>query len=95
VFAGFAVLGGLAFPGGGLIVHDPTFESEAMVDVTTTDGPTIPIFLLVLAGVAAIVVIIAAAVLLTGKKPGQKVQQSYEKNLSSQPGEWAKYYNKK
>jgi len=95
VFAGFAVLGGLAFPGGGLIVHDPTFESEALVDVSTTDGPTIPIFLLVLAGVVAIAVIIAAAVLLTGKKPGQKVQQSYEKNLSSQPGEWAKYYNKK
>ena len=95
IFAGFAVLGGMTFPGGGLIVHDPTFESEALVDVTTTDGPGIPTFLLVLAGVVAIIVIVAAAVLLTGKKPGQKVQQSYEKNPSSRSDEWAKYYNKK
>jgi len=35
------------------------------------------------------------AVVLSGKKPGQKVQQNYERTNSSQPGEWAKYYNKK
>lgn len=96
VFAGFAVLGGMAFPGGGLIYHDPTFESEALVDVSTDTEPTIPVFLLMVAAAVAIVIVAAvAAVLLSGKKPGQKVQQSYERTGSSQPGEWSKYYNKK
>jgi len=96
VFAGFGVLGGMAFPGGGLIVHDPTFESEALVDVSTDTRPGIPVLVLMAAAVIAIVVVVAVvAVLMSGKKPGQKVQQNYEKTSSSQPGEWSKYYNKK
>jgi tagatose-1,6-bisphosphate aldolase non-catalytic subunit AgaZ/GatZ len=47
----------------------------------------------------AVVIVLAAviALVLMEKKPGQKnrVQQSYERTMSSQPGEWAKYYNKK
>lgn len=96
VFAGFAVLGGMAFPGGGLIVHDPTFEAEALVDVSTESEPRIPVFLLLITAAVAVVIVAAvAAVVLSGKKPGQKVQQSYERTYSSQPGEWSKYYNKK
>ncbi|MBN1677857.1 MAG: hypothetical protein JW880_04890, partial [Candidatus Thermoplasmatota archaeon] len=96
VFAGFAVLGGMAFPGGGLIIHDPTFSSEALVDVSTESEPRIPVFLIMIAaGVAIVIVAAVVAVMLSGKKPGQKVQQSYERSTSSQPGEWAKYYNKK
>jgi hypothetical protein len=96
VFAGFAVLGGMAFPGGGLINHDPTFESEALVDVSTDTQPGISVLVLMAAAVIAIVVVVAVvAVLMSGKKPGQKVQQNYEKTISSQPGEWSKYYNKK
>lgn len=96
VFAGFAVLGGMAFPGGGLIVHDPTFEADALVDVSTQSEPRIPVLLLlVAAAVAVVIVAVVAATMLSGKKPGQKVQHRYEKTYSSQPGEWSKYYNKK
>lgn len=42
------------------------------------------------------IVIVAIVVLvMMEKKPGLKVQQNYERTVSSQPGEWAKYYNKK
>jgi len=95
VFMGFAVLGGITYPGGDLIVHDPTFSSEAFVIGDGSSG--LPgVLLLVAAMVAFIVVIVAVALVLTdNKKPGQKAQQNYERTVSSQPGEWAKYYNKK
>ena len=95
-FAGFAVLGGIAFPGGAMIVHDPTFSSEALVDLGGTSDPTFPVGLLLVGAIAVVIVLVAVILLvLMDKKPGQKVQQSYEKTYSSQPGEWAKYYNKK
>jgi len=94
-FVGFVALGAMTFPGGDLIVHDPTFTSEALVDVDTESTTKLPIMMLALAG--AIIVIIVAAVVMAigGKKPGKGTQHSYEKSKSSQPGDWAKYYNKK
>jgi hypothetical protein len=97
MFGGFAVVGGMSFPGGGIIDHDPTFESDALVDVTglTTDN-ALPIGLLGLAAVAIAVLVIAIAVLVSiDRKPGQKVQQNYEKSTSSQQVDWTKYYGKK
>jgi len=96
LFRGFGVIGGIAYPGGGLIVHDPTFTSEALIDVggKTTVFPVG--FVLVIGLVVAVVVIVVAVVLVLGeKKPGQKGPQNYERSRGSQPGEWAKYYNKK
>lgn len=98
VFAGFAVLGGISYPGGAMIVHDPTFSSEALVDLGSETGPSFPVGLLLIGAMAGVIVLVAVVLLvLMDKKPGQKrqVQQSYEKTYSSQPGEWAKYYNKK
>ncbi len=96
VFAGFGVLGGISYPGGSIIVHDPTFTSEALVDVGSKTGTTFPVGLLIIGAVITTIVIIAVVLLvLMEKKPGQKVQQNYERTMSSQPGEWAKYYNKK
>lgn len=95
VFGGFAVLGGISYPGGAMIVHDPTFSSEALVDVESTN-PGVPVFLYVVGAIIAMVVAITiVAVIMMGKKPGQKAQQSYERTMSSQPGEWAKYSDKK
>jgi len=95
VFGGFAVLGGISYPGGALIVHDPTFTSEALVDVGSKN-PKPPVFIFAVGAIIAMVVAIAiVAVIMMERKPGQKVQQSYERTMSSQPGEWAKYYNKK
>jgi hypothetical protein len=95
VFGGFAVLGGISYPGGAMIVHDPTFSSEALVDVGGTSQRA-PVFLFVVGAIIAMVVAITiVAVIMMEKKPGQKARQSYERTMSSQPGEWAKYYNKK
>ena len=95
LFHGFAVIGGISYPGGGLIVHDPTFSSEALIDVggKTTSFPA---GILVIGLVIAVVVIVVAVVIaLTEKKPGQKGPQTYERAVSSQPGEWTKFYDDK
>jgi len=100
LFAGFAVLGGISFPGGAMIVHDPTFSSDALLDVSTSRaGLDFPWFLMgAVLLIAVMVIIVVVALVLMEKKPGQKQQppqQNYERTYSSQPGEWAKYYPKK
>jgi hypothetical protein len=95
-FGGFAVLGAMTFPGGQLIDHDPTFSSEALVDVSTDGASAMPVGMLLIGAAAAVIIIIAILALVTmEKKPGQKMQQNYERTKGSQPGEWAKYYYKK
>ncbi len=95
LFHGFAVIGGIAYPGGEQIVNDPTFSSDALVDL----GSRTPVLgggiLLIGLLIAVIVIIVAVVIALTEKKPGQKSHQIYERVVSSQPGEWQKYYNKK
>jgi hypothetical protein len=96
VFTGFVAIGAMVFPGGSRIVHDPTYSSEALVDVTVDEKPKLPVFMLLAAAAIIVVVVIAiAAVASGGNKPGKGAQESYEKGKSSQPGDWAKYYNKK
>jgi ABC-type dipeptide/oligopeptide/nickel transport system permease component len=66
------------------------------VDLGSKVNPGFPVGLLLIGAMAVIAVIIAIALTtLMGKKPGQKVQQSYERTYGSQPNEWTKYYNKK
>jgi tagatose-1,6-bisphosphate aldolase non-catalytic subunit AgaZ/GatZ len=77
-------------------VHDPTFSSEALVDLGSEAAAKPPMFIFAVGAIIAMVVAIVVVLLvLMEKKPGQKIQQSYERTMSSQPGEWAKYYNKK
>jgi hypothetical protein len=95
-FTGFVAMGALVFPGGISIVHDPIFSSEALVDVSTDEAPRIPVFLLLVAAVVIVlVVVVAAAVSTSGKKTDKGGRRSYERNRSSQPGDWSKYYGKK
>jgi hypothetical protein len=95
LFRGFGVIGGIAYPGGNSIVHDPTFTSEALIDLGSKTN-VFPVGVLVVGLIVAVVVIVVAVVLVLGeKKPGQKGPQNYERSRGSQPGEWAKYYNKK
>ena len=95
LFAGFAVIGGIAYPGGNLIVHDPTFSSEALVDLGSKANVFPSGILIIGLVVAAVVIVIAVVLVLTERKPGQKAPQTYERALGSQPGEWTKYYNNK
>ena len=95
LFLGFVVLGGMSFPGGDVIIHDPTFSSEAVL-LDTGAGARIFQFILGFMAIIAIVAVIIAVVLgLESKKPGKGAQNSYERTKSSQPGAWAKYYEKK
>ena len=95
LFVGFAVAGGIAYPGGNLIVHDPTFSSEALIDIESKTA-VFPVGLVVVGLlVAGVVIVVAVVLVLTEKKPRQKAPQTYERSQGSQPGEWAKYYNKK
>jgi hypothetical protein len=97
VFGGFAVLGGISYPGGEMIVHDPTFSSDALVDVGSKEVARIPtaLFGIALLVVTVVIVAVVLLVVMEGKKPKQRAPQTYERTLSSQPGEWAKYYQKK
>ena len=93
VFAGFAVLGGMSFPMGQVIDHDPTFTSDALI---LGEGNVFPVGLLGAAAIVAAIVAVAVVVLvMMEKKPGQKVQQSYERFPQSQQSDWSKYYQKK
>ena len=96
-FEGYVTLTGLTFPGGGLIVHDPTFSADALINIEVEGEVRIPAMLAL--GIAAIIVIIAFTVVVTArigrKRPKQGMKNGYEKSLTSQPGEWEKYYNKK
>jgi len=97
VFGGFAVLGGISYPGGEMIMHDPTFSSEALVDVGGKEVARIPtaLFGIALIVVTVVIVTVVLLVVMEGKKPKQRAPQTYERTLSSQPGEWAKYYQEK
>lgn len=97
MFKGFAVLGGLSFPGGAMIVHDPTFSSDALVDIGTATTTKLPGAFFGIALIVAAIVIVAVVLLVAmeTKKPKQRAPQSYERTMSSQPGEWMKYYQKK
>ena len=98
VFAGFAAVAGLTFPGGGLIDHDPTFSSDALVNIGSGSDRVLPISLLGMAaiGIALVVIVVIALVLLSGKKPGQSAQQTYERSTGTDRRvDWTKYYGKK
>jgi hypothetical protein len=97
MIGGFAVLGGISYPGGEMIVHDPTFSSDALVDVGNKGTSSIPtaLFGIALIVVTVVIVTVVLLVVMGGKKPKQRAPQTYERTLSSQPGEWTKYYQKK
>lgn len=73
------------------------FSSDALVDLNgETSSRHFAVGLIIIGAIVMTIVLIAVVVLVSmEKKPGQKVQQNYERTMSSQPGEWAKYYNKK
>ena len=96
-FEGFVALTGLSFPGGGLIVHDPTFSAEALVDVSIPSGERLPgVILLGIAAAVLVIVIIAIAVLATGRnKPRKGVKDGYERTREPGSDGWERYYNRK
>lgn len=103
VFAGFALLGGFSYPGGSLIIHDPSMSSEALIEMSfATPLTTLPWFIWIALG-AVIVVLAVAAVSLYRINKGKKEQyfsesfDTYEPKPEEGPTEenWQKYYGKK
>ena len=99
-FIGFAALGGISYPGGQLIVHDPTVSSVATTDIADYTGgsnqvnPVHPLLgLLALIGVVAAVGLIVAFVLVRRSSGGNPPQ--YEKKEEERQGDWDRYYEKK
>lgn len=73
-FAGFVALGGIVFPGGNLIVYDPTFTSDAFVDVKLEGGSTGLLVMVVLAiAVIAVIVIATLFLVFRGRKTSKEV----------------------
>jgi hypothetical protein len=61
LFYGFGVLGGVSYPGGDKIYHDPMVESEMMLYTESASGRTIPLGLLLVAAVVIVAAIGAVA----------------------------------
>jgi hypothetical protein len=101
LYTGFALLGGLSYPGGDVIYHDPGMDGEIIFDISEseniTTNPTARGLGLIL--MVIIIVAIVAVVALSrgkGKKP-EGYQATYDRNNPYQngPGDWSNYYDRK
>lgn len=94
MFIGFAVLGGLSYPGGTSIIHDPALESTALYDIVVPTA--IPWGLIGLIAVVVIVVVIVALVYTTRHHKGSKgYEENYDENKGKSKTEWSEYYEQK
>jgi hypothetical protein len=103
LFTGFVIVGGISYPGGSLIMQDPSVSSQATLNIGAVYGAGGPAsgglasqpFLLELMTIAAMVVVglVLAAVLIRKRQPKQP-QQTYEMPGPAQ-SDWSKYYEKK
>ncbi len=81
VFTGFAIIGGLVYPGGNQIYHDPEVAGEVLTDLgSTAPGTTTRTGFLVLALVGT-AVIIGAGFYLYRKKKGNEFEDLAESAL--------------
>jgi hypothetical protein len=103
IFTGFVLVGGISYPGGSLIVQDPSVSSQATLNIgavtnadsSSSSSPVAHLFLygLMLVGLIVVIGIVLAAVLIRKKQPRQP-QQNYEMPGPTQ-SDWSKYYEKK
>jgi hypothetical protein len=102
IYTGFVIVGGISYPGGSLIVQDPSVSSQATmnigaisgVDGASGDPASNPLFLgLMAVGAMVVIGLVLAAVLIRKRQPKQP-QQNYEMPGPAQ-SDWSKYYEKK
>ena len=102
IFTGFVLVGGISYPGGSLIVQDPSVSSQATLNigaVTSADGTGSSSssqhlfqFGLLLVGSIIVIGLVLAAILI--RKRPKHPQQNYEMPNTTQ-SDWGKYYEKK
>jgi hypothetical protein len=101
LYTGFALLGGLSYPGGDVIYHDPGLDGEILFDIKesepiTSDPPARAFGLLLLVIIIVAVVAVVALSRGKGKKP-EGYQTTYDRNNPYQngPADWSQYYDRK
>lgn len=101
LYTGFALLGGLSYPGGDVIYHDPGLEGEIFFDISkseniTSDPPSRVFGLLLLVIIIVAVVAVVALSRGKGKKP-EEYQTPYDRHNPYQngPSDWSQYYDRK
>jgi hypothetical protein len=103
IFTGFVIVGGISYPGGSLIVQDPSVSSQATLNIGAISGAggspsgdiaSHPLLLgLMVVAVLVVIGLVLAAVLIRKRQPKQP-QQNYEMPGPTQ-SDWSKYYEKK
>ncbi len=100
-FIGFQIWGGLNYPGGEQIYHDPAQSGSAYLEVTSStdddEGPTgpggilgRPIFMVFVAGLALVII-----VTLLYRKSDDSIQRDrYDRETSKEKEEWSDYYDR-
>lgn len=61
IFAGFGLLGGLSYPGGDKIFHDPSVESDMMLYTESAPARVVPVGLFLIGAIVIVVIICAVA----------------------------------
>lgn len=99
LYTGFALLGGLSYPGGDAIYHDPSMDGEMTFDLSemtdTGDTPRGGFFLLLVLVIVAVVAVVALS-RRKGKRP-EGYQSAYDRNAPYQypQQDWSQYYDRK
>ena len=98
VFRGFAVLGGLTYPGGEYIAHDPDVSGEMLLDLQPAS--TLPIkssrhFPLLWLGLGVLIAVVVIAALYRMGSKGS-MESTYQKQFDTEDEErepdWEQYY---
>lgn len=101
LYSGFALIGGLSYPGGDSIYHDPGIEGEMTFDISSSTNdvePKLQPFSFIVLGlliVAVVAVVIVAGSRGKGKRP-EGFENSYDRYTSSYAQQdWSQYYERK
>lgn len=97
VFGGFIILGGLSYPGGYEITHDPAVEGDALLDISTSSAGPISSLrgLVLLAMIASGVVIAVIAAIAFSHKRKESFGESFDRVAEEKEEDWTEYYSRK
>ncbi|UCE36920.1 MAG: hypothetical protein JSW00_15690 [Thermoplasmata archaeon] len=103
LYTGFALQGGLSYPGGDSIYHDPGMEGEMTFEIsekTESDTNLRPLLALCFGALIFVAVVVVMAIIVhqrgKGKKP-EGFESTYDRHTPYQngPQDWSQYYDRK
>ncbi|MEF8874355.1 MAG: hypothetical protein V5A88_06770 [Candidatus Thermoplasmatota archaeon] len=103
-YFGFLVWGGINYPGGEEIIHDPSLSGDAFLDLQTEseDEPQGPFswvggsprILFTALVLAAVITMVVAAMLFRGDDERSRGKNKYDKEKDSEEDNWSEYYDR-